>query len=65
MNVEEILELVAELDATIGPDTHLRWERERGVWYPDDDADASLRRLLQAWRLYSYATAKFKPPADA
>ena len=56
MDRDEILKLVDELHRLVGPDTELRWrrpeERETAFWYPDDNANFALQRLLEAWRVY-------------
>lgn len=51
IHAEDLLRLVGELAARVGPDTELRWKRD-SYWHPDDEANLALQRLFEAWRTY-------------
>ncbi|MEI2806752.1 MAG: hypothetical protein V9G18_12675 [Albidovulum sp.] len=56
IHAEDLLQLVGELAAQVGPDTEFRWKRDLD-WHPDDEANFALQRLFKAWRTYQ-ATPK-------
>ncbi len=43
IHAEDLLRLVGELAARVGPDTELRWKRD-SYWHPDDEANLALQR---------------------
>ena len=50
IHAEDLLRLVGELAARVGPDTELRWKRD-SYWHPDDEANLALqrRRTRKIW----------------